>query len=503
MKTLLKDVSQRGPLGQLAKKPKRVRFSWKHIVLLFVLLMVAQVFVSHMQQNTLRDLLSDTMNWYRRNSAEQIGNLTTSSLELLLESAPIAQGETIAEGKRNLIHALNQILKQPLINRNVEQVCLILPNGDKLLAMDLGQNVFSYFYNHIATDTTVDPKYHFAVARYTSLQNEIMRSGLITSFQQGEDIFHVFVPLEPHGEYAGAVYLKIHPDVSVISKQIVTNFNDTVFLFSSLFLLGLLAIFYVSTYLLVEREQAWEMLYTERETRLREHIDQEKEHLFTKRIYHTYHKAEKIMGFINEDLENSDETNIKDVKYRVSKYANFISRVIYDMKWYNPPIQTIRNQIFKTDLNEVLKFIVDNIFLRMSMKVKTIKFNFHLDEKLPKVSVNEFVVWEICEPLIQNSVDHSNKGNVIIDLSTSYYPDEAKSVLSIEDNGGGIHPTLLERDEHGIKKIFLENISTKEEGKNAGYGCYLAYEIAKRCGWQLDAENREEGGARFILLIRH
>jgi len=487
----------------LEKKPKYVRFGWKHIVAIFVALMIFQVFVSHLQQNTLRDLLSDTMVWYRQNSAEQIGNLTTSSLELLLESDPLAKNEDLADRKRNLVHALNSILKQPLMNRNVEQMCVILPYENKFLAMDLGQTIYSYLYDHNMPDTVVDPRYEYAVARYAGLHNEIMKSGLITSFQEGQNIFHVYVPLEPYGEYAGAVYLKIHPDVSVISQQIVRNFNETVLLFSSLIVLGLLAIFYVSTYSLVERDQAWEMLYREREAHLREHIDQEKEHLFTKRIYHTYHKAEKVMGFISEDVENADETNIKEIKYRISKYANFISRVIYDMKWYNPPLQTIRNLIFRTDLNEVLKFIVDNIFLRISNPVKSINFEFNLDKNLPKVSVNEFVVWEIIEPLIQNSIDHSDKPILFIKLGTAYYPEEKKSILTIEDNGGGIRPAFLEKNEQGIKRIFLENISTKEEGKNAGYGCYLAYEISKRCGWELDAENCETGGCRFTLSIRH
>ncbi|HUI30145.1 MAG TPA: HAMP domain-containing sensor histidine kinase [Candidatus Acidoferrales bacterium] len=487
----------------LESKPKYVRLGWKHIGVIFVALMVFLVFVSHLQQNTLRDLLSDTMAWYKKNSAEQIGNLTTASLELLLESNTLTKGEDAADRERNLVHALNSILKQPLMNRNVEQMCVIFPYKNKYLAMDLGQNIYSYFFDHKPPDTLVDPMYQYAVARYAGLHSEIMKSGLINSFQEKENIFHVYVPLEPYGEYAGAVYLRIHPDVSVISQQIVTNFNETVLLFSSLIVLGLLAIFYVSTYSLIERDQAWEMLYKEREEHLREHIAQKKEHLFTKRIYHTYHKAEKVMGFINEDVENADEKNIKEIKYRISKYANFISRVIYDMKWYNPPIQTIRNLIFKTDLNEVLKFIVNNIFLRISNPVKTINFEFNLDRNLPKVSVNEFVIWEIIEPLIQNSIDHSNQTCIVINLKTVYYSGEKKSVLTIEDNGSGVRSDLLEKNEYGIKKIFLENISTKEEGKNAGYGCYLAYEIAKRCGWDLDADNREQGGCRFTLLIRH
>lgn len=485
------------------KKPKLVRFGWKHIGVVFIALMVFQVFVSRMQQTTLRDLLSDTMAWYRQNSAEQIGSLTTSSLELLLESEPLAKNEDVSDRRRNLIHALNSILKQPLMNRNVEQMCVILPYKNRFVAMDLGQDIYSYFFDHDVRDSFVESNYEYAVERYSGIHNEIMKSGLISSFQEGENVFHVYVPLEPYGEYAGAVYLKIHPDVSVISQQIITNFNETVLLFSSLIVLGLLAIFYVSTYSLVERDQAWEMLYKEREAHLREHIDQEKEHLFTKRIYHTYHKAEKVMGFISEDVENADEKNIKEIKYRIAKYANFISRVIYDMKWYNPPLQTIRNQIFKTDLNEVLKFIVNNIFLRISNPVRTFKFEFNLDETLPKMFVNEFVVWEIIEPLIQNSIDHSDKDCIIINLTTRYWPEEKKSTLTIEDNGKGIRSDLLEKDEHGVKRIFLENISTKEEGKNSGYGCYLAHEISKRCGWELDADNRVEGGCRFTLLMKH
>jgi anti-sigma regulatory factor (Ser/Thr protein kinase) len=484
------------------KKIKYVHFGWKHLLIIFITLIVFQVFVSHLQQNILRELLSDTMDWYKQNSAEQIGNLTTSSLELLLESDP-SDNDDKANRAKNLIHALNSILKQPLMKRNVEGMCVILPYNGRFVAIDLGQTLYAHFYDHQVSDTLSDPRYQDAVARYAKIHNAMIKSELITSFQEEQNIFHVYIPLVPYGEYGGAVYLKIHPDVSFISQQILTSFNKTVLIFSSLILMGLLAMFYISTYTLIERDEAWELLYNEREAHLREHIAQNKEHLFTKRIYHTHHKAEKVMGFINEDLENIAEANIKESKYRISKYANFISRVIYDMKWYNPPLQTIRNQIFRTNLNEVLRFIVDNIFLRLSYPVKTIKFNFNLDESLPNVSVNEFVAWEIIEPLIQNSIDHSGEDTVTITISTEYDAQKRRSILTIEDNGKGIRPDLLEKNEFGVKRIFLEDTSTKDEDRNRGYGCYLAYEISKRCGWELDADNDGLEGCRFTLLIRH
>ncbi len=90
------------------------------------------------------------------------------------------------------------------------------------------------------------------------------------------------------------------------------------------------------------------------------------------------------------------------------------------MKWYDPPIQTIRNQAFNTNINEVINFIVDNLFLRLSNKTDFFKFELNLDERVPNVHINEFIVWEIIEPLIQNSIDHSVQDKIIVKIETKF-----------------------------------------------------------------------------------
>ena len=56
----------------------------------------------------------------------------------------------------------------------------------------------------------------------------------------------------------------------------------------------------------------------------------------------------------------------------------------------------------------------------------------------------------------------------------------------------------------GIENIFLENMSTKSNtGKESGYGCYIAYQIARRCGWNLSVTNNIESGATFIVSIKN
>ncbi len=133
----------------------------------------------------------------------------------------------------------------------------------------------------------------------------------------------------------------------------------------------------------------------------------------------------------------------------------------------------------------------------MLMKLKLIT-----DSNLPLVPINEFVVWEIIEPLIQNSIDHGGENNIIIICKTKYDQLTNKSFIIIQDNGVGINRELLNRNETGIKNIFLESVTSKVKGlQNSGYGCYIAYQISKRCGWDLDAENLTEGGCRFTITI--
>lgn len=315
---------------------------------------------------------------------------------------------------------------------------------------------------------------------------------------------HVFVPFIPKGELLGVVYMKLSPDISHFRKIIANSYDESSAVFSGLILLGLLGMFYITSYTVRERDLAQEQLFQQKEKQIKREIEHQKEALFTRRIYHAHHKAEKVMGFIKEDINALDEGNVKNSRYRIMKYANFVARVIYDMKWYDPPIHVVRNPMFRTNINEVIEFIVKNVFGRVYHSGSSYRFRLDLDSAFPVVSVNEYVVWEIIEPLIQNCLDHNPMGDVTITIRTEHRPSEKVSTIMIEDDGCGIDETLLQTDSAGIQKIFLEHTSTKEQPQNSGYGCYLAHEIStRRCGWLLDAENLSGGGARFVLSIRH
>jgi hypothetical protein len=486
---------------KILEKFKEYHFEFKHITIIFIVLFSFQFLVSFINKASIRNFFLSTQDWYQKDSAEKIANLTTTSLELQLESIdpkePVRDADT-----RRIIKSFNIILTQPVLQNNIQDICVIVQQGKNLLAIDDGKNLYSFLNNNSYVAPDSEDSHSDVIKLYEGIQYQLKTTEQIKSIVTNKVTFNTFVPFILKGEYVGAVYVKNTPNFSFLTSQIISNYDETSLIYLSFISLGLLAMYFVSSYTLRERDEAQKLLFVEHEVNIKKQITYEKELAFTKRIYHTHHKAEKVMGFIKGDLNLLSAENINEIKFKVTKYANFISRIIYDMKWYEPPVQTIRNPIFKTDLNEVISFIVNHIFLRTSRKTSIYNIQLQLDKNIPQINVNEFVIWEIIEPLIQNSIDHAGIPDILINIKTGYDQKSKISTIKISDNGKGIESELLKTNEYGIKRIFEENISTKKNDiQNTGYGCYIAYEITKRCGWHIDAQNLPDCGCEFTIVI--
>ena len=488
---------------RIFEKIKEYHFQFKHLTVIFIVLFAFQVIVSIINKSSIGTFFDSTQNWYQKDSAERLANLTTTAFELLLETINVQ--ENIQKGEQSrIIKAFDIIFNQEILQHNIEEMCIIIKKHNKIYAIDKGKTLFRVLYLDSTANINESKTHIKAISLYKDIQDFLIYKEQIKSILTNKRTFNTYVPLILRGEYIGAVYIKNTPDFSFISSQIISNYNETSLLYLSLISLGLLSMYFISSYTVKERDETQKLLMIEHEDNIRKQINYQKELIFTKRIYHTHHKAEKIMGFIKGDLASLSPLNIDVIKYRVTKYANFISRIIYDMKWYEPPVHTIRSNIFKTDLNEVIRFIVNHIFLRSSKKSGTFSIIFDESKDIPIINVNEFVIWEIIEPLIQNSIDHASVDNLLIKITSQFNKEEESIKIVISDNGKGIDPELLSRDEHGIKKIFGENVSTKDNFmQNVGYGCYIAYEMSKKCRWDIDVHNLNESGCEFILSIKN
>ena len=489
---------------KISEKISQYKFQIRHITTLLVILIVFQLILAFVQKSLLSSFLNETQSWYQKYSAERLAIVTSTSMELLFEN--LFMGKSISDyEERKIVYSFNVIFKQQLIQKSVEDISLILLKDHRIYVIDSGQQLYAYLTNQLEPYHEKNSVHSEGVKIFLSMRDQMRASEIIFSTVKNNKTFNLLVPFVPDGEYLGVMYMRITPDFSFLTTEVSANFDKVSMVYSFLILIGLIIIFYFSSLAVKERNEAQAKLFEEHEENIKKQIRLEKESLFTKRIYHTHHKTEKIIGFIKDDVRQMQTSNIDDLKKRVVTYSNFISRMIYDMKWYDQDINTIVNPMFRTNINEVIKFIVDHIFLRISSKNEMFNFELQLDDKLPLVHVNEFVVWEILEPLMQNSIDHSRKESVTVRVSTEYDPINHLSHIHISDDGVGIQQELLELGADGIKRIFLENESTKKiEGANSGYGCYIAYQMAvEKCAWTLNVENLTTGGCRFTIGIKN
>ena len=67
-----------------------------------------------------------------------------------------------------------------------------------------------------------------------------------------------------------------------------------------------------------------------------------------------------------------------------------------------------------------------------------------------------------------------------------------RAIIIVMDNGPGISAEIEDQ-------LFDPFFTTKDVGKGVGLGLALCYAIVDEAGGRIRAENREEGGARFIV----
>ncbi len=93
--------------------------------------------------------------------------------------------------------------------------------------------------------------------------------------------------------------------------------------------------------------------------------------------------------------------------------------------------------------------------------------------------------------LLHNAVQ---MGGDEVPIAIELRATEGGVAVRVEDEGPGIAPSDLP---HVFEPLF----TTQRPGANLGLGLSLCWELARRNGGRLEAENRSAGGAAFTLWL--
>jgi two-component system sensor histidine kinase ChvG len=120
-----------------------------------------------------------------------------------------------------------------------------------------------------------------------------------------------------------------------------------------------------------------------------------------------------------------------------------------------------------------------------------------LEVRLPpqaRVLARDERLGQVFRNLIDNAVSFSPQGGTV---SIAASAEAGRARVSVEDDGPGIPPDNLE---HIFERFYTER-PNDHFGKNSGLGLSIARQITESAGGRVWAENREGGGARFIVEL--
>ncbi len=113
---------------------------------------------------------------------------------------------------------------------------------------------------------------------------------------------------------------------------------------------------------------------------------------------------------------------------------------------------------------------------------------------LPPVNASREQLGQVCLNLINNAEYFMRKTGRGGTLTVRSSREEDRVRVEILDTGPGI-------GEENLEKIFSPFFTTKPEGEGTGLGLSVGYGIIEEHGGEIKAENREEGGAAFTIVL--
>ncbi|MHA2251592.1 MAG: PAS domain S-box protein [Candidatus Kariarchaeaceae archaeon] len=157
-----------------------------------------------------------------------------------------------------------------------------------------------------------------------------------------------------------------------------------------------------------------------------------------------------------------------------------------------------------TNLNSIVRKV--HVLLKRVIP-SNIKLLLELDDSLKNVHIDAIQIEQVIINLVINSRDALPEGGeIIISTNNSIDPKHIAKfqkeinsevefvLLSIKDNGTGIHPDIVDR-------IFEPFFTTKDIGKGTGLGLAMAYGMITQSGGFVDVQSEKGEGTSFHILF--
>jgi two-component system NtrC family sensor kinase len=190
-----------------------------------------------------------------------------------------------------------------------------------------------------------------------------------------------------------------------------------------------------------------------------------------------------LLGEIPPDARTAEMRESVDRTKRQVERCKTITRKM--LQFGRQGISVVEHLDPASHLTEIIRL------MRPQAVVKNIELILDLAPDLPHVRMDSGELQQVVTNLVNNAVQAMPEGGAIRVLGRH---EGTRVVISVEDEGTGIPEELKQ-------KIFEPFFTTKPVHEGTGLGLSVCYGIVNRWGGSIRAENRPEGGARFVVHL--
>ncbi|MCL6648642.1 MAG: hypothetical protein K6U89_09940 [Chloroflexi bacterium] len=141
-----------------------------------------------------------------------------------------------------------------------------------------------------------------------------------------------------------------------------------------------------------------------------------------------------------------------------------------------------------------LPTLVEEVLKRLEPLTAQHRLVVDLPADLPPLFVDPVAIGQILTNLIENAVKYTPAGSEILIRAT---PQEGEVQIEVADRGPGLPPAALGR----VFERFYRVEGPGPRPRGTGLGLAVAKGLVEAHGGRIWAENRPEGGARFVFTL--
>jgi len=169
----------------------------------------------------------------------------------------------------------------------------------------------------------------------------------------------------------------------------------------------------------------------------------------------------------------------------MQKGVERIGRIIDGLKTYARQEPTESKTL---DINSCIEHALELCSNRLKYNIA---IECHIDRDIPNIAGHDQELEQVFINLFVNAADaieETSKGVLCINT----YSEASAVCVTVEDSGPGFKPDTL-------GSLFTPFYTTKPAGKGTGLGLAITQSIVENHDGTIEAANRPEGGARFLL----